>query len=91
MPCEVLRQCSATNPTDIIIYGPSMTVLGLRKIPFYISCPYWHCCLYAYVYNIILTPHEYYMILPALAINAASKPRLAASALHTAINFYLTV
>ena len=40
MPCEVLRQCSATNPADIIIYVPSMTVLGLRKIPFYISCPY---------------------------------------------------
>ena len=33
---------------------------------------------------IILTPHEYYMVLPALAINEASKPRLAASALHTA-------
>ena len=32
---------------------------------------------------IILTPHKYYMVLPALAINAASKPRLAASALHT--------
>ena len=61
-----------------------MTVLDLRKIPFYISCPYWHCCLYSYVY-IILTPYEYYMVLPALAINAASKPRLAASALHTAL------
>ena len=71
MPCEVLRQCSATNPADIIIYGPSMTVLGLRKIPFYISCPFCgHCCLYAYVY-IILTPYEYYMVLPAVAINAA--------------------
>ena len=34
--------------------------------------------------GIILTPHEYYMVLPALAINAASKPRLAASTLHTA-------
>ena len=33
----------------------------------------------------ILTPYEYYMVLPALAINAASKPRLAASALHTAL------
>ena len=28
---------------------------------------------------------NYYMVLPALAINAASKPRLAASALHTAL------
>ena len=36
VPCEVLRQCSTTNPADIIIYVPSMTVLGLRKIPFYI-------------------------------------------------------
>ena len=36
------------------------------------------------VYCIILTPNEYYMVLPALAINAASNPRLvAASALHT--------
>ena len=34
---------------------------------------------------IILTPQEYYTILPALAINAASKPRLTASALHNAI------
>ena len=33
----------------------------------------------------ILTPYEYYLVLPALAINAASKPRLAASALHTAL------
>ena len=87
VPCEVLRQCSATNPADIIIYVPSMTVLsmtvlGVRKILFYISCPYLHCCLHAYVY-IILTPHEYYMVLPALAIDEASKPRLAASALHT--------
>ena len=81
VPGEVLRQCSAANPADI--YVPSMTVLGLRKIPFYISCPYRHCCLYAYVY-IILTPHEYYMVLlPALVINAASKPRLSASALHS--------
>ena len=32
VPCEVLRQCSAANPADIIIYVPSMTVLGLRKI-----------------------------------------------------------
>ena len=33
---------------------------------------------------IILTPHEYYTELPALAINAASnKPGLAASASHT--------
>ena len=41
-------------------------------------------CQYAYVY-IILTPHEYYTELPALAINAASnKPGLAASASHTA-------
>ena len=60
--------------------------IGLRKIQFYI---YFHahidtaCCLYAYVYNIILTRNEYYMVLPALAINVASKPRLAASALHT--------
>ena len=52
-----------------------MTVLGLRKIPFYISCPYWHCCLYAYVY-IILTPHEYYIVLPTLAINADSNQGL---------------
>ena len=35
--------------------------------------------------HIILTPYEYYMVLPALAINAASKLRLAASALHTAL------
>ena len=43
-----------------------------------------YCCLYAYVY-IILTPNEYYTVLPVLAINAASnKPGLAASALHTA-------
>ena len=60
------------------------TSLILRKISFYISCLYSHCCLYAYVY-IILTPYEYYMILPALAINVASKPRLATSALHTAL------
>ena len=41
-------------------------------------------CQYAYVY-IILTPHEYYTELPALAINAVSnKPGLAASASHTA-------
>ena len=34
---------------------------------------------------IILTPNEYYIELPALAINAASnKPGLAASASHTA-------
>ena len=34
---------------------------------------------------IILSPHEYYIVLPAFAINAASKPRLAtASTLHTA-------
>ena len=33
---------------------------------------------------IILTPHDYDMVLPALANNAASKPRLAASALHSA-------
>ena len=58
--------------------------IGLRKIPFYIN---FHagidtvCCFYAYVY-IILTPNEYYMVLPALAINAASKLRLEASALH---------
>ena len=32
VPGEVLRQCSAANPADI--YVPSMTVLGLRKIPF---------------------------------------------------------
>ena len=32
VPCEVLRQCSATNPADIIIwYVPSMTVLGLKQ------------------------------------------------------------
>ena len=31
VPCEVLRQCSATNPADIIIYVLAMTVLGLRK------------------------------------------------------------
>ena len=31
VPCEVLRQCSATNPADIIIYVPSMTVLGLKE------------------------------------------------------------
>ena len=60
------------------------TSLILRKISFYISCLYSHCCLYAYVY-IILTPYEYYMVLPALAINVASKPRLATSALHTAL------
>ena len=59
--------------------------IGLRKIPFYIN---FHAgidtahCLYTYVF-IILTPYEYYMVFPALAINAASKPRLAASALHT--------
>ena len=34
LPCEVLRQCSATNPADIIKNVPSMTVLGLRKIHF---------------------------------------------------------
>ena len=33
VPCEVLRQCSATNPADIIIYVPSMTVLGFKKNP----------------------------------------------------------
>ena len=34
VPCEVLRQCSATNPADIIIYVPSMTVLyRLKKFP----------------------------------------------------------
>ena len=27
-------QCSATNPADIIIYVPSMTVLGLKKSHF---------------------------------------------------------
>ena len=31
VPCEVLRQCSATNPVDIIIYVPSMTVVGLKE------------------------------------------------------------
>ena len=39
VPGEVLRQCSAANPADIYMYLLSMTVLGLRKIPFYISCP----------------------------------------------------
>ena len=35
---------------------------------------------------IILTPNEYYRVLPALAINAASnKPGLATSASHTAL------
>ena len=34
MPCEVLRQCSATNPADIIIYVRSMTVLGFKKSHF---------------------------------------------------------
>ena len=33
----------------------------------------------------ILTPYEHYLVLPALAINVASKLRLAASVLHTAL------
>ena len=34
VPCEVLRQYSATNPADIIIYVLSMTVLyRLKKNP----------------------------------------------------------
>ena len=34
VPCEVLRQCSATNPADIIKYVPSMTVYTrLKKNP----------------------------------------------------------
>ena len=55
-----------------------MTVLGLKEKSHFI----FHAridtaiCIYAYVY-IILTPHEYYIALPA------SKPRLAASALYT--------
>ena len=32
VPCEVLRQCSATNRADIIIYVPSMTVLGFNAV-----------------------------------------------------------
>ena len=85
VPCKVLRQCSATNPADIIIYVPSMTVLGFKKNPILYFMPiltllFVRLCM---CIIIILTPHEYYMVLPALAINAASKPRLAASALHT--------
>ena len=65
----------------------SMTVLYriLRKMPFYIN---FYVCIDIAVNTpvyIILTPHEYYTELPALAINAASnKPGLAASASHTA-------
>ena len=33
VPGEVLRQCSAANPSDI--YVPSMTLLGLRKFLYF--------------------------------------------------------
>ena len=82
---EVLKQCRATNPADI--YVPSMAVLYRLKGKSHfilIFMPVLHCCLYAYVY-IILTSNEYYTVLPALAINAASnKLGLAASASHNA-------
>ena len=61
VPGEVLRQCSAANPADIIMRAVRPYLLILYFMPDY-----------------------YYMVLPALAINAAFKPRLAASALHTA-------
>ena len=50
MPCEVLRQCSATNPADIIIYVdctrlkknhfffmPILTLLFVRLCVYYIN------------------------------------------------------
>ena len=73
MPCEVVKQCSATNPADIIIYVSSMTVLGLKekshfifhaRIDTAVCTPIAMCIII-----IILTPHECYMVLPALAIN----------------------
>ena len=86
MPCEVLRQCSATNPADIIIYVPSMTVLyRLKKNPILYFMPVLTLLFVRLYVYIILTPYEYYMVLPSLAINEATKPRLATSALHTAL------
>ena len=43
-----------------------MTVLSFKKNPILHFMPILVCCLYTYVY-IILTPHEYYRVLPALA------------------------
>ena len=59
VPCEVLRQCSATNPADIIIYVPSMTVIGLKeKSHFILFHAHIDTAVRMPVY-IILTPHEY--------------------------------
>ena len=87
MPCEVLRQCSATNPADIIIYVPSMTVLGLKSHFIFHARIDTAVCTPMCIFN-ILTPYEYYMVLPALAINAASKglPHQLCT-----LHFYLTV
>ena len=86
VPGEVLRFCSAANPADIPVYVPSITVYTrLKKNSILYFMPvFTQLFVHLYVYYILLTPHEYYMVLLALAINAASKPRLAASALHTA-------
>ena len=39
VPGEVLRQCSAANPADIIVpvVHDCTIYIGLRKIPFYIN------------------------------------------------------
>ena len=63
-----LRQCSAANPSDIDVSSMTSILYFMPSIDTAVCKP---------VY-IILTPHEYYMVLPALAINAASKPKLAA-------------
>ena len=66
VPGEVLRQCSAANPADIYTVHDCTR---LKKYPSIYFMPIDTAVCMAYVY-IILTPHEYYMVLPALAINA---------------------
>ena len=82
LPIYTCRPCVVYGGR--LLYGTVLTVLSFKKNPILYFMPVLILlCLYAYVY-IILTTHEYYTVLPALAINAASKPRLAASALRTA-------
>ena len=94
MSGEVLRQCSAANPADI--YVPSVHSLWMWCSPIVMTVLYrlkknTHFIFQAVIDTavctrmcILLTPHEYYMILPAFVINAAFQPRFATSALHTA-------
>ena len=82
LPIYTCRPCVVYGGR--LLYCTVLTVLSFKKNPILYFMPVLILlCLYAYEY-IILTTHEYYTVPPALAINAASKPRLAASALRTA-------